>query len=209
MANKLLLLGGGGHCRSVIDCVLSLGKYDEIGIVDNKDCSHQGVTRVGTDDDLEELFQSGWSEAFITVGSIGDTSIRKRLFALIKRIGFEVPIIIDPTAIVAQDIIVNEGVFVGKNAVVNTGVVIENCGIVNTGSIVEHDCMIGAFSHISPGAILCGEVSVGADSHIGAGAVVKQSLSVGNNVLIGAGSVVLNDLPEGVVAYGNPCKVVE
>lgn len=209
MANKLLLIGGGGHCRSVIDCVLSLGKYDDIGIVDNVDCSYQGITTVGTDDDLKELFHNGWGEAFITVGSIGDPTIRKRLFALIKDIGFEVPVIIDPSAIVAKDTLVREGVFVGKNSVINTGVVIDNCGIINTGSIIEHDCSIGAFSHISPGAVLCGEVKVGTDSHIGAGTVVKQNVVVGNSVLVGAGSVLLSNLPDGVIAYGNPCKVVD
>ncbi len=209
MSRRLLLLGGGGHCRSVIDCVVSLNKYDKVGIVDYVDSTYLGIPTVGTDDDLETLYHCGWMEAFVTVGSIGDTSTRHKLFKLIKQIGFNIPIIVDPSAVVSQGTLISEGTFIGKNAVVNTGTVIGECSIVNTGAIIEHDCFIGAFSHISPGTVLCGEVNVGANSHIGAGSVVKQKVIVGNDVLVGAGSVLLNDLPDRVIAYGNPCKVVE
>lgn len=209
MGRQLLLLGGGGHCRSVIDSLISLKIYEKIGIVDSVNSTFLGVTTVGTDDDLETLFDSGWTEVFITVGSIGNTAVRKKLYKLIKKIGFTIPTIIDPTAAVAQGIVLKEGVYIGKKAVVNSGAEIGECSIINTGSIIEHDCSIGAFSHISPGAVLCGEVKVGSDSHIGAGSVVRQKIVVGDSVLVGAGSVLLSDLPDKTLAYGNPCKVVE
>lgn len=204
---KLLLIGAGGHCRSVLDCVLSSNVYDEIGIVNDERVTILGISVVGSDGDLISLFNNGWTDAFITVGSVGNTAVRRRLYTMIKKYGFTIPSIVDNTAAIAKGTQIGEGCFVGKKAVVNTGASLGCCSIINTGAIIEHDCVVGDFSHISPGTVLCGQVSVGSDTHIGAGAVVRQLISVGNNVLIGAGSVVLKDMPNGVTAFGNPCKV--
>ena len=209
MAKNLLLIGGGGHCRSVLDSVLSCNLYDNIGIIDFEKSSIPGVSVVGTDDDLPQLRKEGWTDAFITVGCIGNTTIRRHLYKIIKEIGFSIPNIIDPTSTLAKDVVLNEGCFVGKKAVINSGVFVDACCIVNTGAIIEHDCTIGAFSHISPGAVVCGQVSVGNDSHIGAGSVIRQQIAIGKQVLIGAGSVVVCNIPDGAKAYGNPCRVVE
>ena len=208
MGNKLLLIGGGGHCHSVLDSVIAMGKFDEIGIIDTNDCAYLGVKTVGTDDDLPGMFAEGWINAFITVGSVGNSSIRRRLYENVKRLGYNIPTIIDPSASVAGDVRIGDGVFIGKKSVINSGAALGNCSIINTGAIIEHDCKIGSFSHISPGAILCGQVYVGNDSHIGAGTVIRQQLSIGDNTLIGAGSVVVKDIGDNIKAYGNPCKVV-
>ena len=210
MGTNLLLLGGGGHCRSVLDCLMSLGEYSQIGIVDsNKSASILGVSVVGNDDDLSKLLQNGWTSAFITVGSIGSTVVRRRLYHLIKNLGFQIPIIIDPTAIIANEVKIKEGTFIGKHSIINSGSEIGNCAIINTGVIVEHNCCVGNFSHISPGATICGHVLIGNDTHIGAGTVVRHEIIIGSNTLIGIGSVVIKDIPGYVKAYGNPCKVVE
>lgn len=205
---KLLLIGGGGHCQSVLDCV-PMDQYEAIGIVEKPGFPVQNDSMVvGTDDDLPLLFQAGWTDAFITVGSIGDTSLRRKLFDRIKELGFYIPCIIDVSATVSENVAISKGVFVGKRAVINTGSSIGKCAIVNTGAIIEHDCEIGAFTHVSPGAILCGGVKIGNDSHVGAGSVIRQGLMVGERTMIGLGSVVVRNLPSEVQAYGNPCKVV-
>lgn len=209
MKKKLLLIGGGGHCHSVLDSVIATNIYDEIGIIDSVDCPCLNISVIGTDKDIPKLMADGWYSAIITVGSIQSTQIRRRLYKMVKKLGLLTPSIIDPTAIIAQGTTIKEGAFIGKRAIVNTGTVIGNCSIVNSGSIIEHDCEIGAFSHISPGTVLCGQVIVGADSHIGAGSVVRQQIKIGSNSLIGAGSVVVKDIPSNVKAYGNPCKVIE
>lgn len=212
MANtnrKLLLIGAGGHCRSVLDCALSSKVYDDIGIINDERVTILDIPVVGSDGDLVPLFKKGWTDAFISVGSIGNTTTRRQLYEMIKRIGFSVPSIVDKTAAIARGTVIGEGSFVGKKAVINTGASLGCCAIINTGAIVEHDCVVGDFSHISPGAVLCGQVSVGSDTHIGAGSVIRQQISIGNNVLIGAGSVVLKDISDGITAYGNPCKVVK
>lgn len=209
MKRKLLLIGGGGHCRSVLDSILSEGLIHEIGIVDFNDCEWMGVETVGTDDDLPALREQGWTDAFVTVGSIGDTSLRRKLYRMIKDLGFEIPVIVDPTAVIAGGVSIGEGSFIGKRVVINPETSIEECCIINSGAVIEHDCSIDAFTHISPGCVLCGGVTVGADSHIGAGTAVIQQVDIGSNVLVGAGSVVTRDLPDSVKAYGNPCRVIE
>lgn len=207
---KILLIGGGGHCCSVLDSILTMNCYDDIGIIDSQEHSSlANIPVVGQDEDLPNLFRSGWKEAFITVGSVGNTSVRRRLYNILNEIGYTLPILIDSTAIVARDVTMESGIFVGKRAVINAGSRIGKCAIINTGAIVEHDCLIGDFSHISPGTVLCGEVCVGNDTHIGAGTVIKQQINIGNGSLIGIGSNVVKDIPEYMTAYGNPCKVVK
>ena len=186
-----------------------MGIYDEIGILDSTDAPCFGIPIVGADKDIPKLIKAGWKEAFITVGSVGSTKVRRKLYDMIKGYGLSIPTIIDPTAAIAREVVIQEGVFVGKHAVINTGANIGTCAILNTGAIIEHDCKIGDFSHISPGCTLCGQVTIGSDSHIGAGAVVKQLVGIGEHVLIGAGSVVVKNIPSNVKAYGNPCEVVE
>ena len=209
MGKKLLLIGGGGHCRSVLDSILTLKIYDAIGIVDYSDEPVNGISVVGKDEDLPHLKESGWTDAFITVGSVGNTDLRRRLYKIVKDEGFIIPSVIDPSAIIAKDAVINEGCFIGKGAIVNAGSKIGKTAIINTGAIIEHDCFVGDFAHISPGTVLCGQVVVGNDSHIGAGSVVRQQIEIGENALVGAGSVVVQNIPACVKAYGNPCKVVE
>ncbi len=203
---KLLLIGGGGHCHSVLDSVLSLNEYEKVGIIDNIDSSYLDIPVIGVDEDIPRLFSEGWTEAFITVGSVGNTGIRRRLYKMVKEIGLTIPKIIDPTAIIGKGVIIGEGSFIGKRAVVNAGSSVGICAIINTGAIIEHDCDIGAFSHISPGVILCGQVSVGDDSHVGAGSTVRQLIKIEEGSLIGAGSVVVKDIPCNVRAFGNPVR---
>lgn len=209
LKKKLLLIGGGGHCHSVLDSVLALCEYDEIGIIDSINSSCLGIPVVGADADIPSLKEEGWTDAFITVGSVGNTAIRRRLYEMVRNLGLSIPTIIDPTAVVARGTDVKEGSYIGKQAIINTNSSIGTCAIVNTGAIIEHDCVVGEFSHISPGTILCGQVTARNDSHIGAGTVVRQQIIIGARTLIGAGSVVIKDIPDGVKAYGNPCKVIE
>ena len=211
-SNRILLVGGGGHCRSVLDCLLNQGAYSEIGIIEREAggaSTIAGVSVAGTDADLPELFAKGWTNAAITLGSVGNPARRHVLFQMLREIGFSLPAIVDPSAVIGRNVVLGEGTFVGKRAVVNTGTKVGRCAIINTGAILEHDCSIGDFVHISPGCTLCGAVSVGENSHIGAGSVVRQQIEIGSNVLIGAGSVVVKDIAGGVKAYGNPCRVVK
>lgn len=210
--SRILLIGGGGHCRSVLDCMLELDEYDEIGIIERGEYGKKGpfgIPVIGSDSDLPSLFDSGWINSAVTLGSVGCPNSRQAIFRRLEEIGFLLPSIISVSSEIGREVCLGKGVFIGKRAVVNSGTRIGQCAIINTGAIVEHNCTIESFAHISPGAILCGGVSVGENSHIGAGAVARQQVKIGKNSIIGAGSVVVQDIPDGVEAYGNPCQVVK
>lgn len=212
MNKKILLIGGGGHCKSVLDSLLELNKYLEVGIIDKKDnigSSVLGVPVVGCDDDLSVLFNDGYKYAFVTVGSIGNPSLRIKLFNILNEIGYEIPSIVDSSAKVSKYAKIEQGVFVGKQSLVNAGSLIQKGAIINSGTIIEHDCQIGTFAHIAPGAVLGGGVTVGENSHIGSSVTIKQQVNIGSNSIIGMGSVVLQNIADSIMAYGNPCREVK
>jgi sugar O-acyltransferase (sialic acid O-acetyltransferase NeuD family) len=211
MVRKLLLLGGGGHCKSIIDSLSGCNTYAGIGIVEKSGIDHApilGIPVVGTDEDLEKLKREGYTDAFVSLGSIGNTSNRRKLFGMIATLGFCIPNIIDDSAIVSSNSILGRGSFIGKHAVVNAGSVLGDGVIINSSATVEHDCVIGAFAHVSPGVVLCGNVTIGVDAHIGAGSIVRQQVQIGNRAIIGMCSIVLHDVPDNTLAYGSPCQVV-
>lgn len=207
MMEKMILVGGGGHAKSIIDSVRSLNKFHIVGFVDKKD-TNPGIKRLGDDEVLSSLYNSGIKKAFIAVGSIGKPNVRIRLYNTLKNIGYKFPTIIDKTASVAGNAVIEEGTFVGKGAVVNSGTVIRKQCIINSGAIVEHDCIINEFVHLAPGAILSGGVSIGKRTHVGANAVIIQNIKVGEDVLIGAGSVIIRNVKNDIKIYGNPGKEV-
>lgn len=206
---KLLLIGGGGHCKSVIDSLKSkYNEFDEIAIIDrNTALVNQGINVIGKDQDLKYLFSKGYNYAFVTVGSVGNPSVRIKLYNLIKEIGYIIPTIIDRSSIVSSNAELCEGVFVGKGAIINAGTKIGNCSIINTGAVVEHDCKIGSFVHVAPGSVLCGNVQVGNNSHIGANATVIQGMQVGKNSIVGAGTVVIHSIGDEATVIGNPGRM--
>lgn len=212
MNKKILLIGGGGHCKSILDSILELNEYEEIGIIDKKEyigSSIMGISVIGCDDDLPTLFNSSYKYAFVTIGSIGNPFLRIKLFNLLSEIGFEIPCIVDSSAIVSKYSKIEQGVFIGKQCIVNAGTHIQKGSIINSGAVIEHDCRIGAFAHIAPGVVLGGDVTIGNNSHIGINVSVKQQVQIGSNSIIGMGSVVLKNIHDSILAYGNPCMEVK
>ena len=203
---KIILVGGGGHCKSIIDSINGLKKFEIVGIVDKKYKKNigLGIDIIGSDEDLNSLYKSGIKNAFIGVGSIGNPNIRIKLYNLLKNLGYTFPVIIDKTAIVSSSAIIEDGVFVGKGAIINTNAVIKKQCIINSGAIVEHDCKINEFVHLAPGATLSGGVSIGERTHIGTNSTIIQNINVGNDVIVGAGSVIVKNIKDGIMVYGNP-----
>ena len=198
---EIVIIGFGGHAKSVADSIIADGKYNIVGYTDVEDrcCKYPYL---GTDDALVDCFKRGIHNAVLGVGFLGESSIRDKVVKRAKEIGFVFPVIIDPSATVALDVAVGEGTFIGKNVVVNAGSKVgKNC-IINTGSIIEHECIVDDYSHISVGTILCGEVSVGHHTMIGAGTTVIQCRKIGNNSIIGANSTVLTDIGDNMRTYG-------
>ena len=208
---KIILIGGGGHCKVVIESILSQKHYSIAGIIDLQKKAGKktlGVPVIGEDSELSSFFKKGIRNCFIALGSAGKPGLRIKLYGLGKKIGFKFPNIIHPAANLSAFAILGEGNYVGPLAVINAGARLGNNCIINTASIVEHDCLISDFVHLAPAVALSGGVSVGAGTHVGIGSVVIQNVKIGKNSIIGAGSIVTGDIESNVIAFGNPAKKI-
>ena len=187
---KIVLIGGGGHCHSVIDVIELENKYEIIGIVDinenlGKDVLNYKV--IGTDEDLETIFKI-YKNACITVGHINSNALRIKLFNIAKNIGFNFPTIISPLAYVSKHSTCEEGTVVMHNALINANCKIgKNC-IINSKALIEHDCIVEDNSHISTASVLNGNVTVKENTFYGSGSVCKQGIEISG--FIKAGSIV-------------------
>jgi sugar O-acyltransferase (sialic acid O-acetyltransferase NeuD family) len=135
---------------------------------------------------------------------IGDNRRRLEVFLQLQKF---CTALVHPTAAVSPTVRLGAGSVVFATAAINAEARLGVAAIVNTGAIIEHDCVLGDAVHVSPGAVLCGNVTVGDRTWIGAGAVVIQGRTVGKGSIVGAGSVVVRDIPDDVVAYGNPARI--
>ncbi len=202
---RLVLIGGGGHCKSVIDSIYSLRMDSDICVTDENipnGTSIMGAVVVGDDRKLKSLYDDGYRGAIITIGGIKNLSIRRQAYNRAEKIGFSFPNIIDRSANVSDSCCLGKGVFIGKNAIVNAEAKIDDFCILNTNSLVEHECVIGAFSHIAVGAVVCGGCSIGENVFVGANATVIQGINIGNNCIIGANSLILKDVKDNTTVYG-------
>ena len=202
---SILLIGGGGHCRSAIDVIESDGGYAISGIV--QPCSDGnepvlGYPVLGGDEDIPALLEQT-PLALITVGQIRTPAVRQWLYDLLRQHGAVLPVIVSPRAHVSRHALVADGTLVMHGALVNAcarvGV---NC-IVNSLALIEHDVFIGDHCHVSTGCRINGGVTVEAGCFIGSGAVLREGVRIGAGSVIGAGRVV-----DGDVVPGSLLKVV-
>lgn len=205
---KLVLIGAGGHCKVIIDIIGS--SYEIVGITDNDVVKHgknfYGQNVIGNDDILRYIYQQDTKLALITVGSIGESKLRERLFDYAKDIGFDFPNILSKNVIVSPSIIMGIGNVLMDSAIIHADTAIGDNNIINTGAIIEHDCVIGSHVHVAPGARISGGVNIGDGSHIGIGATVIQGIRIGKNSVIGAGAVVIRDVEDNTTVVGVPAK---
>jgi len=190
MKEKILLIGGGGHCKSVIDVIELEDKYIIAGIIDKKEFIGQNVLGykiIGCDDDLED-FISEYKYAIITIGHIQSNAIRVKLLNQLQKIGYSLPTIISPLAYVSKNSFIGEGTVVMHQALINANVTIgKNC-IINTKALVEHDCVVEDNCHISTASVLNGNVLVKENTFFGSNATSKESIEISG--FIKAGSLV-------------------
>lgn len=207
----LIVVGAGGHAKVVLDALSLLGRYRVVGLIGRAEEAGSevlGTPVIGTDADLASLHAGGIMGAVLGIGSVGDPSARIAAATALRAEGFHLPPIVHPTAAVSPRAELADGVFIAAGAVVAVDASIGACAIVNSGAVVDHDCVVGEFAHISPGVSLSGGVRIGDRTHVGTGSSVAQYVSIGADVLLGAGSVVVDDIEDGVVAYGNPARVI-
>ncbi|MFM1755354.1 MAG: hypothetical protein RL621_258 [Bacteroidota bacterium] len=189
MKPEIILIGGGGHCKSCIDVIEQQDKFLIAGIVDNNISvsSFLGYPILGGDDNLVKL-KKDYNYALLTLGQIKSPENKIRLFNYIKSIGFKLPIIISSRAYVSKNASIGEGTIIMHDALINAGASIGNNCIINSKALVEHDAIIGDHCHISTGSIINGGVKVGSGTFIGSGAITKEYVKTNDFDFIKAGS---------------------
>ncbi len=196
----IIIIGGGGHAKVLIDAIVTIGIFNIKGILDPKikvGTIVGGFPVIGSD---ELLFDDSFGGTCLALGvgiMKGSDDTRRRIYARFSEMKYVFPAIRHGTAIVARDAVIGDGVQIMAGAIVQPCAKIGSNSIVNTSAVVEHDCNIAAHCHIAPGAILGGGVSVGEESMVGLGARVLPGVKIGRNVTVGAGTIVLSEVEDG------------
>ena len=206
MSKPLILVGGGGHCKSVIDVAESAG-YDILGILDmpeevGKDILSTKV--IGTDDDIPVFIDK--AEFLITIGQIKSPLARKRIYERIKNAGGKLATVIAPDAYVSKYATVGAGSVIMHRAFLNAEVKVGENVIVNTLTNLGHEVTIGDFCHLSTGVMVCGNVHIGNGVFIGSQSVVNQGVRITDNSIIGSLTCVNRSIVESGTYVGNPAK---
>jgi len=195
----LLVYGGGGHAKAVIEMVLQMDAFSIAGIVDDRipvDTLVLGIKVLGGREILPHLVAQDVRLAANGVGGILDIGVRVKIFELLEGYGFSFPAIIHPRATLEPSARVSDGVQVFANAYVGSEAVLHPRCMVNTNAVVSHDCEIGAYSHIAPGALLAGHVHVGKRTLIGMGVTTSIGVKIGSGVRIGNSAMIHADVPD-------------
>jgi UDP-perosamine 4-acetyltransferase len=211
-APRCVILGGGGHAKVLIDCLLASGFSLGCSVLD-ADRSRWGQELLGVpiigDDSLLPMLASRGANCFVVgLGSTGDNEPRRRLFELALSYDLEPLAVVHPSAICSKWAMVGPGSQLLPMSVINAGASLGANVIVNSGAIVEHDCVLGDHVHVATGAQLASTVQVGNGAHIGAGATVRQNITIGDRAIVGAGAVVVKDVPPCLVVVGVPARPV-
>lgn len=211
---KVILIGCGQHCKVVMYNMAEQGLYDVacIAEVDHSKCG------IKIDDVMVEPFENynvnsmrlleKKYETNLFFISFGAMKYRKKVFEFLSNNGWEAVNIIHPDAIVSPTAKIGKGVLIECGCLITPSPVIGDNVVVNTGSQVNHDNIVEDHVYIASGVVLSGGVTIGANTLLDDGVIVTLGRTVGKNSLIGAGAVVTKNIPDGVVAYGNPCKVI-
>jgi sugar O-acyltransferase (sialic acid O-acetyltransferase NeuD family) len=206
MPIELMLVGSGGHAKVVAEAAEASFTDSKIVVAD------QNLDRVGhllLDKYPVRLLNDWVAQCNCFHVAIGDGKARRELSLMLVDNDKTPVTIFHPASNVSGRAFIGRGAFIAAGAVVGAEANIGEGVILNHNSVVDHDSYIGAFSHVAPGATICGGVEVGSMTLVGARAVLLPSVKIGSNVTIGAGSVVACDIPDGHTVMGVPGKIVK
>ena len=202
MKKKILIVGAGGHSKSVIDVIESTKKYVIIGLIDNnfkmKNRKIFKYSILGNDKDLKAI-RTRCKLATIAIGQIKNAQKRIDNFKLLKKLKFDLPKIFSTKAYISKNTKVGDGTVVFHGTHINAGSTVgKNC-IINTRCIIEHDVKIGDHCHVSTGAILNGGVILGNNSFVGSGSVIKENVRIGKNCIVAAKTFLKKNLEDNTI----------
>ena len=189
----LLLIGCGGHARSLIELIESAGIWKIQGLVglpEQVGIRVLGYPVIGCDADLPEL-RKRFPAALLAIGQLPDPTPRQHLVTELEKLGFHCPVLVSPHAVVSRHARLGQGCTVGHGVIVNAAAEVGDHCILNSGALIEHDVQIGDHCHISTGVILNGGVHIGSGSFIGSGAILREGLELPEHTVIGAGKRIM------------------
>jgi UDP-perosamine 4-acetyltransferase len=204
---KLIIVGGGGHAKVILDVVEESGDFEAVGCI-ARDAPNHGelsVPFLGDESSLPHLRSAGVQLAFVAVG---DNRARSELSQRVLEQRFQIVNIVSRHAVVSRGVELGWGIAIMPGAVINSGTKIGNGCIINTGVMIDHDCKIAAWGHLAPGTVFAGSVETGEGAFLGVGARVIQNISIGAWTTVGAGGVVIRNLPANVCAVGVPARIL-
>jgi acetyltransferase EpsM len=208
---KLIVIGGGGHARLVIDAARSRrGEWDVVGLVDPEaggdSAARLGVQHFKSDADAHQHSADAWF--VMGIGRLGTEGLRRQIVARYAQHGARWARVIHATASVSPTASLAEGAIVLAGAVVNPSAVIGAHSAVNSGAVIEHDVKIGEFVFVAPGAIIGGGVQIGDDCFLGLGCRVRDNICIGRGAVIGMGAVVTKSVADGMKMLGVPARAM-
>lgn len=195
---EILLVGAGGHARSCIDVIENSGTYKIAGLIGVREELYRefmGYRVIATDSDLSDLARQ-YQYAMISVGQIGSSFLRQRLYNHLIALGFTLPTIVSKLAHVSTHASLGSGSIIMHNAIINASACVGNNCIINNKALIEHNASIADHCHISTGAIINGDSKIGIGSFIGSGSIIKQGIKLGPNCVVGMGVSVRHNYPE-------------
>jgi sugar O-acyltransferase (sialic acid O-acetyltransferase NeuD family) len=198
----LILYGGGGHAKMLIELLQAGGRYRVAGILDDGlpvNTQVLGIPVIGGEGSLPSLFRAGIQQAVNAVGGIGNIHSRIRVSQKLKAAGFHLPAVWHPSAWIERSANLSPGAQVFARAYIGAETRLGEGTIASTGCIISHDCILEDYAIVSPGAILAGEVRVGARSLIGMGATINLRVQIGAGAKIGNSATIKEDVPAGWV----------
>ena len=188
---KIILVGGGGHCKSCIDVIEQEQRFQITGIISLPEKTEQnilGYKIIGSDEDLENIAKK-YEHFFITIGQIKSPEKRIIIYEKLKKLNVNLPTIISPLAYVSKHAKIGDGTIIMHHAIINAGAKIGNNCIINNKALMEHYAVIEAHCHISTGGIINGGVAVGKGSFFGSGAISKEYVKIKEYSFIKANSI--------------------
>jgi len=208
---NIVLIGGGTQASYTIDIIEKQNLYTIVGIIDsNKQIGDDlyGYKVIGKQEDIIRLISQFNIEGCVI--AIGDNWSRKRVFDQVNQMTpyLKWPNAVHPSVLIANNVKFGKGILVMAGVIINSNAHIGDFSNYFTNCNVEHDCFIDDFASISAGVVLGGKVNVGKYSAIALNATIFDRLSIGENTVIGAASLVTKNIPDNVLAYGNPAKII-
>ncbi|MFA5292242.1 MAG: acetyltransferase [Phycisphaerae bacterium] len=205
---KIILIGGGGHCRSCIDVIEAEDKFEIAGIVDVQQKLGEkisGYKIIACDKDLP-LLSKEQKYFLITIGQIKNPDKRRDMFKYLKKLKIELPVVVSPFAYVSKNSFIGEGTIIMHKAFLNAGAAIRKNCIINTGAIIEHDSIVNDHCHISVGSVVGGNCTIEEGTFVGGNSVIANNIQITGGVVIGAGAIVVKSITKRGTYVGNTAR---